>query len=205
MFTRFTSGSRRVLLTLAAPALITIGLLGAAPGWAQSNDAPAAKPGMQEHMHEMQAHRAEMMKHHLDAAAERLELKASQVPAWQTFAGAFTALHEPAQMGQMHEQFEKADAAGLVKMAADHAADRARKLSTLADATAKLQATMSDNQRALFTQMARHQMMRHHHHEHGGMHGHHDGDGSEHGGHGPHAEGDGPDAPPPVAMDDDDE
>jgi hypothetical protein len=182
MFTQFKAGSRRTLYSLAAPALLAAGLFAgvatAPAAWAQSNDATAPKPGFEEHMKEMQAHHAEMMKRGLDAAAERLELKASQMPAWQTFAAAFTALHEPAPGAmQARAQFDKLDAAGLAKMISDHAADHARKLATVADATAKLQATMSDSQKALFTEMARHHLAhRFHHHHHGGPGwGHHEG------------------------------
>ena len=203
MLTR-TPTRKKLLVSFAAPALVAFGMLAAAPGWAQSNDPAPAKPGAEEHHRAMEAHRAEMMQHHLDAAAERLELKASQVPAWQQFGAAFTALHQPPAMahGHEHEAFDKRDAAAWAKLASEHAADRAKKLATLADATAKLQATMTDNQRALFTQMAREHLM-HHHRPHPGMPGRHTPwhpGGDEHGP-GMHGEADGF-GPPPMAMED---
>jgi hypothetical protein len=137
--------------------------------------------GMEEHMKGMQAHHEAMLKHALDAGAERLELKASQMPAWQAFSSAFIALHQHPAMGPMGMMGgDKQDAAAIVRDAADHAAEHARKLAAVADAAGKLQATMSDNQKTLFTGMVRQHIARMHHH-HFGMHGHGHGHGDEDG------------------------
>ncbi|HUN92628.1 MAG TPA: hypothetical protein VMU33_11260 [Burkholderiaceae bacterium] len=148
----------------------------------------------------MQARHQEFLRHRLDAAAERLELKASQMPAWQAFAAAFTSLHEHPPMMEPGAA-EKLDGAAMIRASSDHAADHARKLAAVADAAVKLQATMSGNQKSLFAEMVRHYMA-HHHGPHAGPRPpmHRDGGGSD----GPHSsagiEGPDDDGPHPSMM-----
>jgi hypothetical protein len=106
-------------------------------------------------------------KKHLDHEATMLEIKASQQAAWDTYAAAkldlvasFGAMMKPATSDDL-------DAAAAAHKHADHAAEIAQKLAKLADATDKLQAVLSDDQRKVLNRMAKH---------HGfGQQGHHDG------------------------------
>jgi hypothetical protein len=187
-------GSARTVVHACAVGLLALGLLGGAtsPGWAQAADGHGPGPGAdhgpgmrarggEDHWQAMQARRDEWLKQRLDASAERLELKASQMPAWQSFSTAFIALHQHPPMGAqgaMGAPGAKPDAAALVHLEADHAADHARKLAAVADAATTLQASMSDNQRSLFSEMVRHHIgMMHRHHERHGDGDHDGGDG----------------------------
>jgi hypothetical protein len=83
------------------------------------------------------------------------------------------------------------DAAARARHAADRAADHAKRLAQLADATAKLQQTLDPSQKQVLNEVARN--LAHHWHDrgegHGGMHDQHDG--SMHDGHEPGHHGDG--------------
>jgi hypothetical protein len=140
---------------------------------------------------------------HLDQLSERLEIKASQEPAWQAFANAFkdamTSMVPP-EPGSAPPK----DAAAMIRSHADRAQEHARKLAALADAADKLQQTLGPDQRQVFNEVARH-FAREHLGMHMAMHGmmgHHgesesedhcDGDGRGHGydGHHPMHDGDG--------------
>lgn len=107
---------------------------------------------------------------HLDMLSERLEIKASQEPAWQKFAAAFRDnLNLHAMFGHMAGSAgagDSADAATLARQQADRAKEHAQKLAQLADATAALQQVLGPEQRQVFNEAARHFA-----HEHGGMDG----------------------------------
>ena len=69
-----------------------------------------------------------------------------------------------------------ADAASIVRFRADMVAARAKKLGQVADATVKLQAALTPEQRKTFDQIVRHSHRRHNHHRrnqltHHGQHG----------------------------------
>jgi len=117
---------------------------------------------------------------HLDSLAERLEIKASQQPAWQGFATAFRAvMTPPAPPAAGHD----ADAAAMAREHAQRATDHAQKLARLADATAALQQTLSADQRAVLNEAARH--FAREHFGRGAMmpwHGNMEHEGMEHGG-----------------------
>jgi hypothetical protein len=94
----------------------------------------------------------EHIKARLDKLANRLEIKASQQPAWDTFAKAVEALADvPA-----NRPGENADAAAVAHFRADMAADMAKKLSVIADATDKLEAALTENQRKVLNEEVRH-------------------------------------------------
>lgn len=123
---------------------------------------------------EMEKHRQEMFKHMSDRIAERLEIKPSQQGAFQAYTAALQAAMTPPAS---HPEY-KSDAASIARMNADMAAEHAKRLATIADATAKFQEVLSPDQRKTFDQMAA-AFMHHHHgfgHEHGWGHdGEHDG------------------------------
>ncbi len=126
------------------------------------SSAMAADPAM-DRAEQRAQHRQEWVRAKLERDANRLEIKASQQAAWQTYASARTALAERT----FHRPAPDADAATIAKARADGAADGARKLAVLADATTKLEAVLSPEQRTTLDQIA--------HSAHHRGHGHHQG------------------------------
>ncbi len=125
---------------------------------------------------------------HLDKLSERLEIKASQEPAWQAFANAFQDAMSSMVPPESASGPPK-DAAAMIRSHADRAQEHARKLAALADAADKLQQSLGPDQRQVFNEVARHFA-----HEHMGIHmamhgmmGHHGETESE-----DHCDGDGP-------------
>lgn len=108
----------------------------------------------------------EMHEKHMQMLAKRLNIQASQQAEWKSFSDALAGLHPAA--GMTHPD-KNADAATLAKFGADMAAEHAKKLAVVADATAKLQAVLNPEQAKTFNMMAHHFMMMHM------RGGHHDG------------------------------
>ncbi len=107
-----------------------------------------------------------MIKTRLEKLSARLELTASQQPAWGAFAKSVEALAERTATPPGAD----ADAAAIARFRADMAAGFAKKLAAIADTTGKLQAVLNDNQRKLFNEEYR--RIRHPGHRcvHGGEH-----------------------------------
>lgn len=137
-----TSG---VAAICSAPAPAAAADPGAADGQ-QTFAGPAAKM-------DWEKARAEETQARLDQDAARLEIKASQEPAWNDYAAALKAVSErPRSAAPLPPD---ADAAALARARADDAAAMAQKLARLADATVKLQAVLTPNQREVLNQIAR--------------------------------------------------
>jgi hypothetical protein len=161
-------------------------LLAALPlaAMAQQERAPADPPHAAR-MHEYMEHSVQK---HLDHLAARLEIRASQQEAWNGFANAVRAMvpatpPEPAA----HDL----DAAARARRAAERAGDRAKRLTQLADATAKLQQTLDAPQQQVLNEVARefgHRWGGHGDGMHEGMHGERC-DGRTHDGHHHHEDG----------------
>lgn len=140
-----------------AAAAMAAGLF-AAMNLVPSNAAEKAPTGA-EAMHEEFAQSIEKhVQARLDELAARLEIKASQEPAWQAFAAALRDL-VTAEFAQRAAAASRGntdlDAASLARRHADWAAERAQKLARLAEATAKLQQTLSADQRLVLNEVAR--------------------------------------------------
>lgn len=105
---------------------------------------------------QMQQYRQEHMKIGLDRLAQRLEIKASQQAVWEDFTKSVETLAD--QNGK--KPGDDADAATIARYRADKAAEFASKLNKIADATSKLQAVLSEDQRKIFNQTA-HRFLRH--------------------------------------------
>jgi LTXXQ motif family protein len=122
----------------------------------------------QEKMHEH-------MKVRLDKLAERLEIKSSQQAVWEEFANSIEMLADR----NVKKPNDDADAATISRYRAERATEFSDKLTKIADATAKLQAALSVNQRKILDQTA-HRFL---HYDRRTNHTHHrmDHDGSEHG------------------------
>ncbi len=156
---------------------LTLGVLAASVAMALSAgvSAQTAAPAAGDHaaMHRQHAmERMQMkMKERIAKMAARLEIKASQQGAW----GDYVKAREALMTGWPNRPARGADAAAVARARADFAADRARKLAVVSDATAKLQAVLAPEQRKVFDEMARrggHRGMRGHHGQRGerGMH-----------------------------------
>lgn len=103
--------------------------------------------------------RAKFARRYLDRQATMLEIKASQQPAWDAYAAAKFELltgfdnAKPLPLD--------ADAATVARRRADRAKATAQSLDKLADATTKLEATLTDNQRKVLDRMTRSHWHRH--------------------------------------------
>lgn len=99
----------------------------------------------QEKMHEH-------MKVRLDKLAARLEIKASQQAVWGEFAKSVEMLADR----NTKKPNDDADAATISRYRAERATEFANKLTKIADATAKLQTALSEDQRKILNQTAHH-------------------------------------------------
>ena len=143
-------------------------------GWIAGVAAQAPAPAERAAMHQRHGmeHMQMKMKERIAKMAARLEIKASQQGAW----GDYVKARESMWANPPVRPAKDADAATIARSRADFAADRARKLAVVSDATGKLQAVLAPEQRKVFDEMARRGGKR-------GMRGHHDGRG-ERGGRG---------------------
>jgi uncharacterized protein YoxC len=120
---------------------------------------------------------------HLDRLAARLEIRASQQEAWKAFS---TAVRSMAPDKPRARAAEDVDAAARARQMADRVSERARKLTQLADATAKLQQSLDPSQKEVLNEVARNfgsHFAMHGEGMHGSMHEGHCG-GTRHEGHG---------------------
>ncbi|MEO6974385.1 MAG: Spy/CpxP family protein refolding chaperone [Gallionella sp.] len=117
----------------------------------------------------------ERMQVRLDKLAQRLEIKASQQAVWEDFAKSIETLAE----GNAKMPGKDADAATIARFRAEQASNFAGKLNRIADATAKLQTVLTEDQRQILNQAA-HQML-HRDHRFGRMHHDSDHPGINHG------------------------
>ena len=149
-------------------------------GWSAGVSAAGPATGDEAAMHRQ--HRMEHMQMKMKARtaemASRLEIKASQQGAW----GDYVKARESMWANPPVRPAQDADAATIARSRADFAADMARKLAVVSDATAKLQAVLTPDQRKVFDEMARRSGHRGHRggHGEGGERGE-----SHHGGNGP--------------------
>lgn len=93
----------------------------------------------------------ERMKAGLDKMAERLEIKASQQASWEEFSKAVSALAEQS----VKKPSDDADAATVSRYVAERASAFAKKLTRVADATARLQTALTESQRKILNKSSR--------------------------------------------------
>ena len=99
----------------------------------------------------------EQMKVKLDRLAERLEIKASQQSAWEEFSKSLESLEQHTKAPDFN-----ADAAAIARYRAERANEFAKKLTVIADATAKFQKMLTEEQKKVFNQVAHHFFHRKH-------------------------------------------
>jgi hypothetical protein len=105
------------------------------------------------------------LKVRLNKLADRLEIKSSQQASWEEFAKSVESLSDRS----VKMPGDDADAATISRYRADKAAEFAKKLSVIADATAKLQKVLTEDQRKVLNQVSLHFLHKHH----GGQADHH--------------------------------
>jgi hypothetical protein len=111
-----------------------------------------ANPDMHYDQKQMNPERMhEHMKARLDKLAGRLEIKSSQQAVWEEYAKSVEMLAER----NMKKPGDDADAAAISRYRADRATEFARKLTRIADATAKLQTALTEDQRKVLNQASR--------------------------------------------------
>ena len=90
------------------------------------------------------------IKARLDRLADRLEIKASQQAVWEDFAKSVEMLADR----NVKKPNDDADAVTISRYRAERATEFANKLTKIADATAKLQSALSEDQRKILDQTA---------------------------------------------------
>lgn len=100
----------------------------------------------------------EHMKDMLDRLADRLEIKASQQTVWGEFAKSVEMLSER----NVKEPSVDADATAISRYRAERATDFAKKLTVIANATARLQKMLTEDQRKIFNQASQRFLHKHH-------------------------------------------
>lgn len=155
---------RRLVWTRHA---ISAALLGITAGaFAQT---PAAPPPANDAP--MQARHPQMMQNRLDQLGRRLEIRASQQDAWQSYVGAVKNWAAPGAAPPA----ANADATAISRFRAERATARAQQLTQIADATAKLAQALDPKQRLVLDEVTRRAGRPHGMdgmHRGGGMHGH---------------------------------
>ncbi len=101
--------------------------------------------GSPEQMHER-------IKSRLDKLHERLEISATQQTAWNAFAATMEALPAP----HATPPGPNADAAAILHFRAELATEMANRLSVMADATDKLEAVLTADQRKILAEESPH-------------------------------------------------
>lgn len=153
--------SRTRVASTGIPIIICMGLVGFAttPSAAAQSESEGGAPPFGVRIERMGA---ELVQARLDGAAARLEIRASQEPAWNAFAAAVKALFAaPPGVAARPERTanQPEDAAALLHRRAAAELARAQSLTQLADATSKLQAVFDPNQRQVLNQIVRTQLM----------------------------------------------
>lgn len=152
---------RLVGIQVASLALGVLSLLPLTP--VQAHDMEGHAAAERSHGHDPMA-----MTRFFDRAAARLELRASQMPAWENLVSAMREMHPAPHPG---EHPESPTAVELTRAMADRSADHATRLARLADATAALAAVLDPNQVKVLDQLARQMAQHHRRARHGAMHG----------------------------------
>lgn len=147
----------RIFAALAVSATLLTGISTSAVAVGTGPSAEQQQQWAQKHQDRIKARLAK--------TAQTLTITPAQQPAWDAFAAAVESsipAHGPRPAG---------DAAAIAKARSERAADHAKRMSTLADATAALQAVLTPEQRKTFDQIAS-RADRHGHHGHHGFRHH---------------------------------
>lgn len=124
------------VISVAAPVLSQ----GADPGKPSATQDAAEEKRMREPVHAR-----------LERLAQRLEIKASQQQAWNAYVGVAQSMADT----KLTRPGAEADAATLLRSRSERSAEHAKKLAQLADATARLQQSLTPEQRKVLDEDAR--------------------------------------------------
>lgn len=140
------------------PVAIAASLVAAAPVFSQPADpaAPAASSNDATRQARIQQH----LQARLQRMAERLQITPAQEAAWTTYVDTVQGLIGTNRARPAPD----ADAASVTRLRAQLAAERAQKLSRLADATANLRQALDPEQQKTLDEIVRHTGHRAHHH-----------------------------------------
>ncbi|MCC7462528.1 MAG: hypothetical protein IT480_08725 [Gammaproteobacteria bacterium] len=133
-------------------ALLATGL-GALAIAADAGKPPAPRAGAAASPADMAQRHQQRVQRRLDAAAARLEIKASQQSAWQGYSAAVKDLADAESLPP--RAAADADAATIARQRAERASTHARKLAALAEATGTLQAALTAGQQQVLTELTR--------------------------------------------------
>jgi hypothetical protein len=144
----------RILMPLGVAAALVVAI----PVFSQptGSNAPTASTSADAHHARIQRH----LQARLDRMADRLQITSAQQAAWTSYANTIQSLIGT----NLTRPAADADAASITRFRAERAAERARKLSQLADATAVLQQTLDPAQRNTLDQIVRHTAHKTRHH-----------------------------------------
>lgn len=106
-------------------------------------------------------------KRRIDKEAGLLEIKPSQQSAWDEYAAVKLDIAASFAKGRHAPAPEGQDAAGLLRQRAEHMAEAAKNMTRLADATEKLQAVLSAEQKTVLKRLVAEHGMHHRHHADG--------------------------------------
>ena len=141
---------RNAIIRRFLPMLFVATLVAAAPPvWSQPTD--TSTPAAQESTSARQARIQQHLQARLQRMAERLQIAPAQQTAWTMYATTVQSLIGT----NLPRPDPEADAASIARFRAELAAERAQKLSQLADATAALQQALDADQRKTLDQMVR--------------------------------------------------
>jgi protein CpxP len=142
---------RNAIIRRFLPVLVVATLAAAAPSvWSQPTDTSA--PAAQDNASARQARIQQHLQARLQRMAEHLQITPAQQTAWTMYATSVQSLigANPARPAP------EADAASIARFRAELAAERAQKLSQLADATATLQQALDPQQQKTLDEIVRH-------------------------------------------------
>ncbi len=154
--------------------LLGLSLFAVLSGSAFANE-PTAHGAMHDQHGQGIEHMREYQHMRLNKLANRLEIKASQQSVWEAYVKSVEAMPEKHADAPGHD----ADAATIAHDRADRAAEFAKKMADIADATASLQKVLTADQQKVFNEASHfsHHAMGHEMADHcdmGGAHAGHD-------------------------------
>jgi len=158
-----TAKYSRLVMTMLGIALLPL-LFASEPAYAQDHWQQG------EHSTSGDGHNSQAWaKQRIEKEASILEIKPSQQAAWEEYAAVKLEFASAFAKGAHNIQdIESLDASVLLRQRADHLTEAAKNLSRLADATEKLQAVLSPEQRTVLKRLvAQHGFHHHFRHAHG--------------------------------------
>jgi protein CpxP len=142
---------RNAIISRLLPVFVVAILAAAAPSvWSQPTDTSA--PAAQDNAAAREARLQQHLQGRLNRMAERLQITPTQQGAWTSYVNTVQSLVGT----KLTRPASEADATSIARFRAELAAERAQKLSQLADATAALQQALDPQQQKTLDEIVRH-------------------------------------------------